>query len=126
MDFPRLLNVAGRWRVGAAVRAVGPWSMHNGNIAAVARYSTTYTPPEPAPDANEGEKRLHEKLVKELKPIRLQVVDVSGGCGSMYAIDIASPSFEGVPTVKQHRMVNEVLKEDIKGMHGLQLRTSPK
>ncbi|KAF7721054.1 hypothetical protein EC973_005519 [Apophysomyces ossiformis] len=48
----------------------------------------------------------------------------AGGCGSMYAIDIASKAFEGTSIVKQHRMVNEVLKEEIKGMHGLQLKTS--
>lgn len=40
----------------------------------------------------------------------------------MYAIDIASKAFEGSTIVKQHRMVNEILKEDIKGMHGLQVK----
>lgn len=39
----------------------------------------------------------------------------------MYAIDIAAKKFEGTSIVKQHRMVNEVLKEEIKGMHGLQV-----
>jgi stress-induced morphogen len=40
----------------------------------------------------------------------------------MYAIDIASNKFAGTSIVKQHRMVNEVLKEEIKGMHGLQVK----
>lgn len=40
----------------------------------------------------------------------------------MYAIDIASKAFEGLSTVKQHRMVNEILKDEIKDMHGLQVR----
>jgi stress-induced morphogen len=44
-----------------------------------------------------------------------------GGCGSMYAIDIASASFEGKSIVKQHRLINDLLKEEIKGMHGLQV-----
>jgi hypothetical protein len=39
----------------------------------------------------------------------------------MYAIDIATTKFQGVSIVKQHRMVNEILKEEIKGMHGLQV-----
>ena len=39
----------------------------------------------------------------------------------MYAIDIASKSFEGTSIVKQHRMVNQILKEEIKDMHGLQV-----
>ena len=47
---------------------------------------------------------------------------MSGGCGSFYAITIASEAFKGLPTIKQHRLVNEVLKEDIEGIHGLQVR----
>ena len=43
-----------------------------------------------------------------------------GGCGTFYQIIIASEAFRGVPTVKQHRMVNEVLKQEIEGIHGLQ------
>ena len=40
----------------------------------------------------------------------------------MYAIDIASDEFKGMTVVKQHRTINEILKEEIKGMHGLQVR----
>ena len=39
----------------------------------------------------------------------------------MYAIDISSKSFEGTSIVKQHRMVNQILKDEIKEMHGLQV-----
>lgn len=45
-----------------------------------------------------------------------------GGCGTFYAISIASEAFRGLSTVKQHRLVNEVLKEEIEGIHGLQVR----
>ncbi len=41
----------------------------------------------------------------------------------MYAIEIASDRFKGLSTVKQHRLVNEVLREEISGWHGVQLRT---
>ena len=44
-----------------------------------------------------------------------------GGCGTFYQIIIASDAFKGVSTVKQHRMVNEVLKQEIEGIHGLQV-----
>jgi acid stress-induced BolA-like protein IbaG/YrbA len=44
-----------------------------------------------------------------------------GGCGSFYAILVSSPAFKGLSTIKQHKLVNEVLKEDIKGIHGLQV-----
>ena len=43
-----------------------------------------------------------------------------GGCGTFYAISISSAAFKGLPTVKQHRLVNETLKKEIEGIHGLQ------
>ncbi|KAI7861180.1 bola protein [Circinella umbellata] len=75
---------------------------------------------------SEGEQHIHNKLTEALSPHKLRVVDVSGGCGSMYAIDISSKSFEGASIVKQHRLVNQILKDEIKEMHGLQLKTSAK
>jgi stress-induced morphogen len=51
------------------------------------------------------------------------VQDISGGCGSMYAIQIESTKFKGLSVIKQHKMVNEVLKDEIKSWHGVQLRT---
>lgn len=45
-----------------------------------------------------------------------------GGCGSFYAISITSDAFKDLSTVKQHRLVNEVLKKEIEGIHGLQVR----
>lgn len=44
-----------------------------------------------------------------------------GGCGSFFAIKIASDSFKGLSIVKQHKLVTEVLKEEIQGIHGLQV-----
>jgi stress-induced morphogen len=52
-----------------------------------------------------------------------QVQDISGGCGSMYAIQIESPKFKGLTVIKQHKLVNQVLKEEIAKWHGVQLRT---
>jgi stress-induced morphogen len=48
-------------------------------------------------------------------------IGFAGGCGSFYAILVSSPAFKGLSTIKQHKLVNEVLKEDIKGIHGLQV-----
>lgn len=53
----------------------------------------------------------------------MQVQDISGGCGSMYALDIVSEQFKGLPVIKQHKMVNKVLAEEIKKWHGVQLKT---
>lgn len=52
------------------------------------------------------------------------VVDASGGCGSFYNITVASPVFAGKSLIQQHRIVNEVLKEEIKEIHGFTLSTA--
>ncbi|KAH8986363.1 bola-like protein [Lactarius akahatsu] len=70
-----------------------------------------------------GEQEIYDKLSERFQPSELLVQDVSGGCGTFYAITIASTAFKGIPVVKQHRLVNEVLKKEIEGIHGLQVRT---
>ncbi len=52
------------------------------------------------------------------------VRDVSGGCGSMYAIDISSPRFKGLNLLAQQRLVNKALGDQVKEWHGVQIRTS--
>ncbi|KAI5124779.1 hypothetical protein M0805_005413 [Coniferiporia weirii] len=86
-------------------------------------YSTSQTPPPIEQELN-GEQRIQSMLTERFNPSRLQVEDVSGGCGTFYAITIASKAFAGIPTVKQHRLVNETLKEVISGIHGLQVRAA--
>lgn len=48
---------------------------------------------------------------------------MSGGCGSFYGLDIVSPKFAGLSVMKQHKLVNQVLAEEMKGWHGTQLKT---
>ncbi|KAI9430933.1 bola-like protein [Lactarius indigo] len=72
-----------------------------------------------------GEQEIYDKLSECFQPSELLVQDVSGGCGTFYAITIASTAFKGIPVVKQHRLVNDVLKKEIEGIHGLQLKTIP-
>lgn len=78
---------------------------------------------EPTPDLDAYEQQLFTLLNKELDPEVLNVKDVSGGCGSMFAINIVSEKFNGLSLIKQQRLVNEVLKDEISKWHGLQLRT---
>ncbi|KAG5958768.1 hypothetical protein E4U58_005253 [Claviceps cyperi] len=75
------------------------------------------------PSMSLAEESIAERLRKELQPTELLVRDVSGGCGSMYAIDIASPAFKGMSMLKQQRMVNAALGDLMRGWHGLQLNT---
>ncbi|KAG5918512.1 hypothetical protein E4U42_006821 [Claviceps africana] len=80
------------------------------------------SPPE-TPSMSPAEESIAERLRRVLHPTELLVRDVSGGCGSMYAIDIASPAFRGASILKQQRMVNAALGDVMRGWHGLQLNT---
>ncbi|KAF4313719.1 bola-like protein [Botryosphaeria dothidea] len=85
--------------------------------------STAAAAPEPPDYLSEGELHVFNKIKDNLDPVRLEVQDISGGCGSMYALDIESPKFKGLTVIKQHKLVNELLKEEIESWHGVQLRT---
>ncbi|KAJ4983565.1 BolA-like protein [Stagonosporopsis vannaccii] len=126
-----------RMRAGAhfmstsAAAAVRPICMR---APALTRFQTTHVlrrtysaqaegAPEPPDFLNEAELHIFNKIRGELEPTKLEVQDISGGCGSMYAIEIESPKFKGLTVIKQHKLVNQVLKEEIAQWHGVQLRT---
>lgn len=54
----------------------------------------------------------------------VSVVDISGGCGAMYEIVVESNEFKGLSRVKQHQLITDTLKTEIKDMHGLRIHTS--
>ncbi|KAJ2003263.1 hypothetical protein H4R26_003159 [Coemansia thaxteri] len=66
-----------------------------------------------------GEQRIYDKLQRELGPTKLAVTDSSGGCGSMYVVEIEAECFRGLSRVKQTKLVNALLKEEIRDMHGM-------
>ncbi|XP_065065389.1 bolA-like protein 3 [Rhopilema esculentum] len=70
-----------------------------------------------------GEKRIEDILKSKLNVEEIMVRDISGGCGSMYEIFVASKDFINKKTVQQHRIVNEILKDEVKQMHGLRILT---
>lgn len=72
---------------------------------------------------DEAESTIWDRLVREFDPVELVVQDISGGCGSMYGIEISSERFRGATMLKQQRMVNAVLGDLMKGWHGCQLKT---
>jgi len=86
-----------------------------------------FRPPEPKlkkPLAfTEGESEVWDIIIRELKPRALVVKDISGGCGSMYAVDVSTERFRGLTTLEQQRMVNAALGDLVKEWHGLQVRT---
>ncbi|KAK2601972.1 hypothetical protein QQS21_004485 [Conoideocrella luteorostrata] len=80
-------------------------------------------PEDEEPSMTPAEQSIANLLRQKLHPTDLLVRDVSGGCGSMYAIDIASPAFKGATVLKQQRMVNAALGDVVKEWHGVQLNT---
>lgn len=79
--------------------------------------------PEKPDYLNDAEGVIWDRLVAEFAPAELLVQDISGGCGSMYGIEISSEKFRGLGMLKQQRMVNHVLADLMKDWHGVQLRT---
>ncbi|CAK7272971.1 hypothetical protein SEPCBS119000_005405 [Sporothrix epigloea] len=97
---------------------------YSATAAAPAAPSSTTPPPIPKPDfLDDAESHIWDLLVAAFEPHELSVRDVSGGCGSMYGIEISSERFRGANTLKQQRMVNAALGDLIKGWHGVQLKT---
>jgi len=54
---------------------------------------------------------------------QIQIKDISGGCGAIFEVFISSTEFKGLSVVKQHQLINEVLKDEIKSMHGIRIHT---
>ncbi|KAI0428053.1 bola protein [Xylaria sp. FL1042] len=82
------------------------------------------TPLPEKPDyLNDAESAIWDRLAAEFSPTELMVQDISGGCGSMYGIEITSEKFRDVTMLKQQRMVIAVLGDDMKSWHGVQIRT---
>ncbi|POS80772.1 hypothetical protein DHEL01_v200859 [Diaporthe helianthi] len=93
-------------------------------ISATAADSTGQSSGLEKPDfLNEAESEVWDRLSKEFSPVELLVQDISGGCGSMYGIEISSDKFRGANMLKQQRMVNAVLGDLMKTWHGVQLKT---
>ena len=86
-------------------------------------YSSSSVPE--TPSMSDAESAIAQLLVDALAPVSSVLVqDVSGGCGSMYAIEIAAEAFRGKTMLKQQRMVNAALGDVVKTWHGVQIRTS--
>ena len=78
---------------------------------------------------------ITEKLSKALEPLSLEVIDEShlhaGHAGARpegethFRVKIQSPAFAGKSLVQRHRMVNEVLADELKGpVHALAISAS--
>lgn len=69
----------------------------------------------------EKQDKIIRTLTEKFTPSDLQVQDISGGCGSFFAIMLKSKEFKGKSTIQAHRMVNKEIKDVIQDIHGLQV-----
>eukprot|EP00729_Bicosta_minor_P006973 gene6973-5681_t len=74
----------------------------------------------------EAEVSMESKLTDALDGPGFSVVveDQSGGCGAQYVIECESIQFKGLNTIKQHRLVSSILKEEVAAMHAVRIFTS--
>ncbi|CAG9991427.1 unnamed protein product [Clonostachys byssicola] len=60
---------------------------------------------------------LREIITERLQATHVEVTDMSGGCGQAFTTLIVSPQFQGLNSLKRHRLVNGALKEEIASIH---------
>lgn len=74
--------------------------------------------------------QITAKVEADTNPVFLEVINeshmhnVPEGSESHFKITVASEKFEGLTLIKRHRLVNELLKEELNGqIHALALHT---
>ncbi|KAJ2966355.1 hypothetical protein NQ176_g10191 [Zarea fungicola] len=60
---------------------------------------------------------MRELIIQRLAAVHVEVADMSGGCGQAFTSLIVSPQFQGLNSLKRHRLVNAALKEEIAAIH---------
>ena len=61
-------------------------------------------------------------LKERLEAPHVEVLDESGGCGAMFRVMVVSPKFEGLKLLERQRLVNESIREELKGIHALSFK----
>ncbi|XP_013115881.1 bolA-like protein 3 [Stomoxys calcitrans] len=75
--------------------------------------------------SNNSEKIIQQTLATRFpKATTIEVRDVSGGCGAMFEVFVETDEFVGLNTLKQHKLVTNTLKDQIKEMHGVRIHTA--
>ena len=66
---------------------------------------------------------LEDKIKQKINCEKLEIEDISGNCGTSFSIKLKSPDFKGKSMIMQHRMVNDALKDELKDIHALQIKS---
>ncbi|KAL3683608.1 hypothetical protein R1sor_001630 [Riccia sorocarpa] len=101
---------------------ITPTSLDNDQCRWCSAHGTTTTP---------GRDTIHQKLMEALSPTNLEVEDVSaeqspglqlGAARTNFNVRIVSPLFEGQSLVQRHRMIYNILQDELKsGVHALSI-----
>jgi stress-induced morphogen len=57
-----------------------------------------------------------------LTPSIVEVTDISGGCGTSFAITVVADAFVSIRLLQRHRMIHAALGGDMEKIHALQLK----
>lgn len=72
---------------------------------------------------------IESRLQEALHPFHLEVVNeshmhnVPAGSESHFKILVVSEQFEGLMLIKRHRLINEILADELKQIHAMALHT---
>eukprot|EP00286_Rhodomonas_abbreviata_P028828 CAMPEP_0181311480 /NCGR_PEP_ID=MMETSP1101-20121128/13159_1 /TAXON_ID=46948 /ORGANISM="Rhodomonas abbreviata, Strain Caron Lab Isolate" /LENGTH=89 /DNA_ID=CAMNT_0023418213 /DNA_START=15 /DNA_END=284 /DNA_ORIENTATION=- len=66
---------------------------------------------------------ISSKLKETLKATHVEVKDLSDGCGAKLDIIVVSDEFEGKPLLERQRSVHEAIKEEMKVVHAITMKT---
>ncbi|KAK9874179.1 hypothetical protein WA026_002531 [Henosepilachna vigintioctopunctata] len=69
------------------------------------------------------EEGIKNKLIKELRATHVEVKDESDGCGGKFSCIVVADKFEGKPLLQRHRLVNNILIEELKSIHAFSQKT---
>ena len=70
------------------------------------------------------ELRIIEKIKKGLDDSsKIEVIDLSGGCGTMLQIKVSSQKFKGLSIIQQHILINKCVEGE--DLHGFRVETIP-
>lgn len=64
---------------------------------------------------------MEARLRTELQATKVDVTDVSGGCGEFYQVKVSSPLFQNKTPLQRNRLVHQVLKQELERVHGMNI-----
>lgn len=92
-----------------------------GELRGCRRQSRHFAPNVEGMSSKEEVERL---LVEALAPTSVEVVDVSGDCGSAFDVHVVSAKFAGMNRLAKHRLIHDALSSVMGKIHALSVKTA--